>query len=117
MKPLNEYPKAIADKERLLLEAIEKGKDEKRKLEKLLLEIEGLIAYDSELKNEQQRKVRKSELLKENYQHEEITRTLEKLEKRKREIEIQLDLLKNEFSVAKLEVRMKYAEMLQTSEY
>jgi len=66
--------------------------------------VDSAVAFDANLKNDVQRKVRRAELLQtENY--EKLLVALSAARNTATEAEIELNLLLNEFSVAKLETR------------
>ena len=73
-------------------------------------EIELKIAFNKELKNEQQRKTKRLELKQEPDYLQVKAALTEATEKRDREV-IQLNLLRNQFSVAKLEARQAIANL------
>ena len=69
-----------------------------------------VIASNKELKNEQQRKTKRLELKQEPDYLQVKAALTEATEKRDREV-IQLNLLRNQFSVAKLEARQAIANL------
>lgn len=105
---LAEYPDAIADREKQLLRLQRKIRKLTNQLDSLNAEIEIEIATDPELKNEQQRKARRLEMLSQkNYL--DIKEKLDTYLDRRTTIEINLHQVRNRFTVAKLEVRRQIA--------
>jgi hypothetical protein len=109
MEELKQFPQAIAN---LSLQILEMN-NAIAKLDSQIAENEAAadaeIVFDPELKNELQRKVRRNELLMLNASHREL---LNKADDRKYDVKqavVQLELLKNQFEVAKLEARREIA--------
>ncbi len=69
-----------------------------------------VIAFNKELKNEQQRKTKRLELKQEPDYLQVKAALIEATEKRDKTV-IQLNLLRNQFSVAKLEARQAIANL------
>ncbi|NJR37752.1 MAG: hypothetical protein HC781_01600 [Leptolyngbyaceae cyanobacterium CSU_1_4] len=109
---LRDYPDAIAQSKRTLLQAERTTQTAKSKLDEIISQFEAAIAFDSELKNDAQRKSRKADLMKsEAYLDifEAYRVEAEKLE----DLGVDHQLLLNRFSIAKLEAR----EAIATVEY
>lgn len=107
---LNLFPLTIADLERALLKQNQTVRELKARLEACDRALDRAIAFDSELKNDLQRKVKRSELAADpDYQW--LVNEVSKAVEIARLIEIDLDLTKNEFAVAKLEVRERIARL------
>jgi hypothetical protein len=112
---LNQFPKAIAEAQTALL----MQQQEVRRLKDALVtydrEIEGVVAFDNDLKNETQRKFKKAELqADESYQG--LLLQVRQAEFLQTKFEIDLERLRSQFSVAKLEKREAIARMeLQTA--
>lgn len=107
---LNEYPLAIFNLQRQLLDQ----QKEVRRFKDLLVtfdrEIDSQIAFDAELRNDTQRKVRKAELMaSEDYQG--LLIDLHQAQDKQTEMEIELEFLRSRFSVAKLERRESIATL------
>lgn len=108
MYHLKEYPNMIAEVETKILNLEREVNIYKEQLSFMDADIEAEIASDKELKNEQQRKTKRLELKQEpDYLRTKAALT-KATEKRDREV-IQLNLLRNQFSVAKLEMRQAIA--------
>lgn len=107
---LSKYPAAIASHQQKLLEANKMLECLLSDLEAKEAEIESAIAFDVELKNDAQRRARKLELI-----HSITYQSLKSLVHNQRitrdTIQIELTQLLNEFSVSKLEVREKIANL------
>ncbi len=69
------------------------------------------VAFDPELKNEQQRKAKKAEMLRQSGDYEEFNNYLAKNSFKRSHLEIQLEQLKNEFATLKLSKREQIARM------
>lgn len=105
---LSEFPLAIARIERQQLRLSKKIRTAQAHLDKLTGEIECKIATDPELKNDQQRKARRLELLNSG-DYQTAQTILNTYSDRRIALDINLSLLRNQFSVAKLEVRQTIA--------
>ncbi len=110
MYHLNQFPLKIAEAETLILSLERTVNIYKEQLSFMDAEIEISIASNKELKNEQQRKTKRLELKQQpDYLQVKVALT-EANEKRDKEV-IQLNLLRNQFSVAKLETRVAIANL------
>lgn len=110
---LSEFPQQIADKQLAVLNQEQKVRKLKDILQTFDREIECAVAFDTELKNESQRKSKKAELqADEEYQGTllELQHAQEALTK----LQIEAELLRNHFSVAKLEFKLNLVN-LETS--
>jgi multidrug resistance efflux pump len=107
---LADYPLAIAKLERRILKTSKCIRRCQTHLEQLSVMIEQAIATDLDLKNEQQRKAKRLELLSTS-DYQSAQRVLQTYGDRRAALEINLTLLKNRFSVAKLEQRAAIAQM------
>lgn len=105
---LSEFPLAIARIERQQLRLSKKIRTAQTHLDKLTGEIECKIAADPELKNDQQRKARRLELTTSGDYQTALT-ILNTYNDRQAALTINLNLLRNQFSVAKLEIRESIA--------
>ncbi|MGK7949598.1 MAG: hypothetical protein AB4368_12585 [Xenococcaceae cyanobacterium] len=108
MYHLKEYPSKIAEVEILILNLDRQVNIYKEQLSFMDADIENAIASNKELKNEQQRKTKRLELKQEPDYLQAKAALAEAVEKRAQEV-IQLNLLRNQFSVAKLEERKAIA--------
>jgi hypothetical protein len=107
---LSDFPKAIADGERALLSQTQIVRSLKDTLELLDRRIDGIVATDPALTNEQLRRARKGELKNEK-QYQVATLELRRAEEMQAALQIEVDYLKNQFSVAKLELRLRITEL------
>jgi hypothetical protein len=101
---LIDFPDAIAQKQRQLMQIDQHIRRLQDVLDHLTAEIDTTIAFDTTLKNDAQRKARRSELMR----SPEYRRALNNLlaaQDQRAEIEIDLGLLRNQFSTLRLEMR------------
>ncbi|NJK28781.1 MAG: hypothetical protein HC940_00855 [Acaryochloris sp. SU_5_25] len=110
---LRDYPSAIASAERQLLRLNRKIRKTQTHLEQLSAEIEIAIATDPDLRNDQQRKAKRLELFSGNRDYLNTQTILNTYSDRRCALEINLQLLRNQFSVAKLEMRHAIARQEQ----
>jgi len=73
---------------------------------------EVIVAFEANLKNDNQRKARRFELLQDNQEHQLLLNKLVRLTTDKSNAIAHLEYLRNQFSVAKLEARWAIAEKL-----
>lgn len=113
---LNEYPQAIADLQQEIAHLDQLIRDQKETVAFCLNAIDRRIAHDDTLKNDNQRKAKRSELMETDSDLIKESRELKRLEDLKTELDIDLQLLLNLFSLRKLEERRAIATMeLQAS--
>lgn len=109
---LNQYPTAIAQ----AAQRINSLDSQIAAVQLLINRIEGnadkLVAFDTELKNDPQRKARRFELLQTNLEYQRSSDTLTHLHYEKANAIANLEYLRNQFSVAKLEARLAIAQQL-----
>ncbi len=102
---LSEYPIAISNTQKKLL----KLEKQIRKLEEFLTSaynaIDREIAFNSELKNDAQRKAKRQELIASSAEIVTNGIDLQNLKDKQASLEIDLQLLRNQFSIMKLEKR------------
>jgi len=110
MMQLNEYPEAIAQLERTQLQQIRQVRDLKNSLAEMDANIKYTVAFDLDLKNDRQRDAQTSEL-KASPGYQSLILELQEAQDRQVELEIELELLRNQFTVAKLEIRERIAQM------
>ncbi len=108
---LNEYPTAIADLERQLLEVDQRILNRKEQLAFCLSVIDRAVAFNAELKNDTQRKAERSRLMETDPDYIKANLELRKSEAIRGEMEIDLNLLTRTFSLLKLERREAIARM------
>ena len=108
---LNEYPTAIAKLQRSILEFDQNliGLVESVKI--FEAEIDKEIAFDPSLKNDSQRKARRIELQQTDGDFYQATLLLKQTKEKRDLLAIDLELLRNNFSVLKLDKREAIARM------
>lgn len=102
MNPLADYPGLIAVAQIALLQSDQLVREAQEQVDIRVAQIEAAIAFDESLKNDAQRKARRSELM---VTCETTTATLQTLKDERTQKQIDLDLVLNQFAVAKLERR------------
>jgi hypothetical protein len=108
---LSNFPHAIATAQQKLLNL---GKDIASARNALLLEensIDQAIAFSSDFKNDSQRKTAKAQMLQESALYQSLTQNLADITDKYNRVDINLQLVKNNFTVAKLEMRERIAKM------
>jgi predicted metalloenzyme YecM len=101
---LMEYPRDIAKLQSRILRLDRRIRKAQKELEQMTADIEIAIANDTDLKNDQQRKAKRLELMRKPEYVSLSDAVVEGLD-RKTRFEIQVGLLRNEFSVLKLQFR------------
>jgi hypothetical protein len=101
---LLEYPAAIAESQRQLLRADQRIRRMQDILNNMTAEIDTAIAFDPNLKNDAQRKAKRLELMQA-VEYRKAVANLQIAYDQRTEIEIDLGLLRNQFSALKLEMR------------
>lgn len=102
---LSEYPSAIASVQRTLLNLDQEISQHSEVVYNLETRINRRVAFDASLKNEAQRKQRTNELMQFDPDLIQVNCRLNALKFHRNQVAIDLELLCNSFSVAKLEVR------------
>ena len=110
MKNLNQFPNKIAEAETKILGLDRQVAIHKENISFMDGEIELQIASNKELKNEQQRKTKRLELRQQPDYLQAKAELTEATEKRDK-AQIDLNLIRNQFSVAKLEMRQQIASL------
>ncbi|MCU0524624.1 MAG: hypothetical protein MUF72_07340 [Elainella sp. Prado103] len=105
---LLDYPAAIAQKQRELLRSEQHIRRLQDVLNRLVAEIDTSIAFDPELRNDAQRKAKRIEFMK-SPEYRKALSNLQIANDQRTELEIDLNLLRNQFSVLKLELRESLA--------
>ena len=108
---LSNFPHAIATAQQKLLNL---GKEIAITRNALLFEenqIDQAIAFSSDFKNDSQRKTAKAQMLQESEQYQSLSQKLIDLTNKYNRADINLQLVKNNFTVAKLEMRERIAKM------
>lgn len=107
---LSQFPQAIANLEKHLLKTAQNVRAAQAELDQLTAQIDSTIAHDADLKNEAQRKAKRAELMQQDLYQECLKEHLYWFDNHK-VVEIELSLLRNQFTVAKLEARERIAQM------
>lgn len=110
MTQLSLLPVDIANLQYEILSVEDQIDPVKGELTELESEFDATVAFDTELKNEPQRKARKNELQAKDCWYQELTITLKELTRHKQQLTIELELKRNQFAVAKLEARTAIAK-------
>lgn len=108
---LNLFPPTIAELERSLLKQNQVVRELKDRLDIYDWQLDMSIAFDPELKNDLQRRVKRLELTVDDEVYQKMINELCKAIEAVRLVEIDLDLTKNQFTVVKLETRERIARM------
>lgn len=101
---LNEFPQAIASLERHILKITQTVRRAQAELDQLTAQIDSTIAHDADLKNDTQRKAKRTELMADEL-YQECLKELHYQQDNRSACEIELSLIRNQFTVAKLEIR------------
>ena len=101
---LIDYPVTIAEKQRQLLQTEQHIRRLQEIVNRLTAEIDTKIAFDSDLRNDAQRKAKRLELMSA-ADYRRAAANLQITQDERAEIEIDLNLLRNQFSVLKLQLR------------
>jgi len=113
---LNQYPAAIAQ----AAQTVNELESQIAAVQLVINRIEGnadkVAAFETDLKNDNQRKARRFEVLQVNLEYQQSLNTLIRLTAERGNAVAQLEYLRNQFSVAKLETRLAIARQLTGSE-
>ena len=107
---LNKLPQAIADQSYKLLALDTQIRDAREIIAKFESEIDSAIAF-GEFKNDSQRKAAKAQMSAENAELQATLQTLRGLTEDRDQQAIELSLLRDRFSIAKLEARERIAKL------
>lgn len=108
---LNDYPQAIAKLQRQILDLDQELIMLQESLSILGVEIEKQIVADAALSNDTKRKARRLELQQSDPDYAKAARELKVAQIQRERLDIDLLLLRNQFSVLKLEERKAIATM------
>jgi predicted GTPase len=109
---LSQYPAAIAQAAQQV-NAIEHQMSEVRQhLNRMESNAEMVVAFATNLKNDNQRKARRAEVLQANSEYEQSLKVMMHLTTDKANAIAYLEYLRNDFSVAKLETRQVISQQL-----
>ncbi|HEY9660922.1 MAG TPA: hypothetical protein V6C65_20905, partial [Allocoleopsis sp.] len=101
---LLDYPAAIAEQQRKVLQADQRIRRLQDVVNHLTAEIDTAIAFDASLKNDAQRKAKRLELMSA-VEYRTAVANLQIAQDQRAELDIDLALLRNQLSVLKLEKR------------
>jgi hypothetical protein len=107
---LGQYPDQIAQLQKNILRKDQQIQAVERDIEPMTLEAEKIAYFDPELKNESQRKIRRAEIL-DTAAYLEAQQTFEQLKSERAELVIELERVRNHFSVGKLRLREQIASL------
>jgi hypothetical protein len=107
---LTDFPKNIANAQLKLLQCDQVVRGMQRLYESEIGKIKSAIAFDGTLKNEQQRAAKQFELM-DCEELRSITNMVAKAQDDKTVALIELDLVRNQFAVAKLQTRQDLARL------
>lgn len=102
---IQSYPSTIANLQRKILHLEKRIRVLNNSLKLAEAKIERSIVFDTELKNDAQRKSQKQLSIETDEEYQKHKISLETIEDERSELQIQLELLHNQFSVAKLLMR------------
>lgn len=108
---LNEYPQAMADLQRELMQLDQQITAQREQVAFCLNCIDRAIAFNQELKNDAQRKAKRTEMMESDADYIQANVELKRLEEIRGQMEIDLKLLANTFSILKLERREAIARL------
>lgn len=113
---LSQYPAAIAQ----AAQKLNSLDSQIAAIELLINRLEGnadkVAAFEADLKNENQRKARRFEVLQTNLEYQRAIDSLLQLNSEKANAITHLEYLRNQFSVAKLEARLAIAQQINDLE-
>jgi hypothetical protein len=107
---INQYPEAIALSAKNLLKTERSLKGAKFKVDEITAQVDAAIAFDIELKNDNQRKAKRAELLQSECYADAFT-NFRFISEQVEDLQVEHQLLLNQFTVAKLEVRQAIASL------
>jgi hypothetical protein len=108
---LKQYPNAIALKQTELMELRQTIAQVRGEMAAHEIEIDRAIAFDSELKNDGQRKTKRAELVRADAELVQLQSQLAELDYTREKADIELNLLINKLAIAKLEKRQTIVQM------
>lgn len=105
---LKSYPKAIAQKQQEILTQDQRIRKAQVAVDRFEADVDKAIAFNESLKNELQRKATKAEMLQDQG-YLEMVAELQAFQDQKSLMLIELQLLQNQFSLSKLDIRASIA--------
>jgi hypothetical protein len=112
MMQLNHYPSAIAQAAQRVNEVDSQLMAVQQQINRFEGNADRVAAFETDLKNDAQRRARRFEVLLVNQEYQKAMDTLIQLTAEKANAIAHLEYLRNQFSVAKLEARLKIAQQL-----
>ncbi|BCL38557.1 hypothetical protein [Nostoc sp. MS1] len=112
MMQLNHYPSAIAQAAQRVNEVDSQLMAVQQQINRFEGNADRVAAFEMDLKNDAQRRARRFEVLLVNQEYQKAMDTLIQLTAEKANAIAHLEYLRNQFSVAKLEARLKIAQQL-----
>ncbi|WP_421656324.1 hypothetical protein [Leptothermofonsia sp. ETS-13] len=106
---LSQYPEAIAQAAQVVNEIEHRLTEARQHLAHLEGNADKIVAFEANLKNDNQRKARRFEILQMNLEYKRALDVLNRLTTEKANAVARLEHLRNEFSVAKLDRQMAIA--------
>ncbi|MCL6435698.1 MAG: hypothetical protein K6T90_16100 [Leptolyngbyaceae cyanobacterium HOT.MB2.61] len=106
---LSQYPEAIAQAAQVVNEIEHQLMEARQHLSHLEGNADKIVAFEANLKNDNQRKARRFEILQMNLEYKRALDVLNRLTTEKANAVAWLEHLRNEFSVAKLDRQMAIA--------
>jgi hypothetical protein len=116
MLQLSHYPSAIAQAAQRVNEVDSQLMAVQHQINRFEGNADRVSAFESDLKNDAQRKARRFEVLLVNQEYQKSIDTLMRLTAEKGNAIAHLEYLRNQFSVAKLEARLAIAQQLSDFE-
>jgi len=113
---LSQYPGMIAEAAQTANEIEYQLAEVRQRISRLEGNADIVVAFETVLKNDNQRKARRFEVLQKDSEYDEALDAFNQLSIKKANALAQLERLRNEFAVAKLEVQMAIAQKLASSE-
>lgn len=113
---LHEYPGAIAQLQHQLLNVNARIEKISQDINRICNKFESQVAFDPELKNDSQRKAKKTELIQQSGDHEQLSNNLFLETFTRSQLEIRLEQLRSEFAVLRLLKRESIAKMEASTE-
>jgi hypothetical protein len=109
---LSQYPTAIAQTAQSVTEIEQQIMEAQQHLARLEGNADRVVAFEPNLKNDNQRRARRFEVLQANLEYKHACNAMTRLTTEKSHASARLEHLRNEFSVAKLETRLQIAQQL-----
>jgi hypothetical protein len=107
---LSTFPHAIATAQTKLVKITNDLNNVRRSLSAQELEIDKAIAFSTDFKNDSQRKAAKVQMLQESARYQELTTLFDSINEKYQLADIDLQLVKNNFAIGKLEARERIAD-------